>query len=100
MLINAFCGIKEFNHEEIIVDLPKLASLKSPSLSSTLHSDYQWYWQTDGNTFVPYSKDVNATLIFEYKTCHTGRCYFQVGSNLYIANFERMEQSNASTHFV
>ena len=101
-LMNAYCGIKEFNHEEVIVDLPKLASLKPLSYSSTIqgYCNCQWYWQADDDTFIPYSKAINTTLTCEYKICHTGRCYFQVGSNLYIANFERMEQSNASTRFI
>ena len=96
-LLNPYCSVTEFNHKELIIDLPKVL----PSSGSTLHADYQWYWQADDNTFVPYTKAINTALNSEYKICHTGRCCnFQVGSNLYTANFEKMEQINTSTHFV
>ena len=98
--LNAYNGVKEFDRENNIVNLPKLEAMKPPRMTSSQHTDCQWYWQADDGTFIPYSKDINKTLSFEQKLCPTGRCFFQIGSNYYIANFERMEQSNMSTRFV
>ena len=98
--VNVYNGIKEFDGKGTTIDLPKLTALKPPLMVSPEHTKCQWYWQADNGAFIPYSKDINETLVCDYKRCPTGRCYFQVGSNSYVANFERMEQSNMTTHFV
>ena len=98
--INAYNGVKEFDGKNTIVDLPKLEAVKPLRMISSQDTDYQWYWQADDGTFIPYSKDINKMLSFEQKLCPAGQCSFQIGSNGYIADFERMEQSNMSTCFV
>ena len=98
--INAYNSIKEFDSKSTVVDLPKLEAMKPPRMISSQHIDCQWYWQADDGTFIPYSEDINKTLSFKHKLSPTDRCFFQIGPNHYIANFERMEQSNISTHFV
>ena len=96
-LVNVCNCIKEFDGKGAIVDLPKLLA---PLKKCSNQAEYQWYWKADNGTFIPYSEDINSILMSYYKRCATGRCYFQVGSSSYIANFERMEQSNMTTHFV
>ena len=95
--ISAFCGIKEFNCKQSIVDLPKSVPLRPHLTGSTKQ---QWYWQADDGTFVPYSKAVSEKLSGEHKASPTGRCYFEINSYLYVANLERMEQTNTSTRTV
>ena len=99
-LVNVCSGIKKFHGKGAILDLPKLTTIKPPLIISTEQTECQWYWQADDGTFIPYSKDVNDILVLDHRRCATGRCYFQVGSRSYIANFERMEQSNMSTRFI
>ena len=99
-LVNVCNCIEDFNGKDAVVDLPKLSAIKSPSKKYSNQAECQWYWKADNGTFIPYSEDINSILISYYKRCATGRCYFQVGSSSYIANFERMEQSNMTTHFV
>ena len=96
-LINAYSGIKEFNCEEDIIDLSKLESLKR---TSTCSLTKEWYWQADDGEFVMYSKVLSSRLSVKHKRTPKGSCYFQIGSNLYIVNFERMEQTNTTTGFV
>ena len=98
--VKVYSGIKQFDGKGIIVDLPKLTAIQPPLMTSAEHTEYQWYWQADDGTFIPYSKDISETLVSDHKRCPTGRSYFQVGSSSYMVNFERMEQSNMSTRFI
>ena len=99
--INSHIGVQEFTCKNEIIDLRERASLiQKPPLNpyGSLHPE--WYWQGDDDIFVPYPKDINDQLCIEHKISPKGTCYFQVSSNLYIANFAKMEQMNISTKFV
>ena len=99
-LVNVCSCIKGFNGKGAVVDLPKLSAIKSPLKKCSNQAECQWYWKADNGTFIPYSEDINSILMTYYKRCATGRCHFQVGLSNYIANFERMEQRNMTTHFI
>ena len=94
-LINAYNGVKEFDYKESILDLPGSQTLLTP----TNHDFCQWYWQADDDIFIPYEKAMNASLTYEHEVDPKGKCYFDIGSNRYKADFAQMEQINESTNF-